>query len=57
MMPTAPRPLSPVYISAALKRSLRKLADEQNTPLNRLTENLINAALKGESAANPGPQA
>lgn len=50
-MPTMPRPLSPIYISAALKERLRKLADEQNTPLNRLTENLISAALKDEQAA------
>lgn len=47
-MSTAPRPLSPVYISAALKERLSKLADEQNTPLNRLTENLIMKALNDE---------
>lgn len=55
-MPTMPRPLSPIYISAALKERLRKMADEQNTPLNRMTENLISAALKNESAAKPGDE-
>lgn len=47
-MHTAPRPLGAVYISAHLKARLQVLAAEKNTTLNRLVENLVNAALKAE---------
>lgn len=51
-MPTAPRPLSEIFISKHLKIRLKKLAQERSMPLNRYTESLIHKALKDEQASS-----